>query len=229
MDRRIIYVLSLAILLCASVAWGRMGVLTLGSTPAITGASTYSDSFTNSNDTALATHNSAWASASASYVVSNLEIIGNAVTTTSTYAVGGAYHQTSTSDTSQIVFKGLSNTSQSVNKYVGVRMDGSSLGYNAGMISLSAGNWTAIAIRENTTQLSTTCTGLSIAADADHTLKIVASGTTTVTISVYVDGSGTATCEKTDSSATITSGHPGFYVGGNGTIGNNAFDSWQDY
>lgn len=217
----------LLILLVCSPAWAGQGMGPGPGVKAYSSPSGYSDSFTNTNDTPLATHNSNWASASATYLVTALEITSNAATGTTTYANGGAYHTASTSDISQIVFKALTNTTQTVNKAVGVRMDGTSLGYNVLPTSLSGGNWTALIIKKNTTGLGTACTGLSISAGTDHTIKIKAEGTATVTVTVYVDG--TQQCQRTDSSSTIASGHPGFYVGGNGTIGNNAFDDWQDY
>lgn len=60
----------------------------------------------------------------------------------------------------------------------------------------------------------------------DHVIKIVASGTSTVTLQFYVDGVLMAT--ETDSTSPIQSGHPGFYVLTGAYISLNLFDSWQD-
>ena len=65
-----------------------------------------------------------------------------------------------------------------------------------------------------------------IDAAADHVLKIVASGSSSVTLSVYVDGD--FVCSNIDSSSTITSGNPGISVEGNSVTGNNFIDTWTD-
>jgi hypothetical protein len=185
----------------------------------------YTDSFTDADNMALATHNALWASPGSTYLVTGFKISSNAVQTTGTFTTAGAYHTSSVSDTSQIVNKALSNTAQTVNKYVAVRMGSATLGY-AGRVTLSGGNWTTAAFSKNGGGLGSSCSGLSYAAGSDHTMKIVASGTSTVSLTLYIDG--TSVCSTTDSTSTITSGHPGFYVAGNGTVLNNVFDSWQD-
>jgi hypothetical protein len=67
----------------------------------------------------------------------------------------------------------------------------------------------------------------SVSAFASHTLRLVASGTSTVTLSVYVDGvlQGTVT----DSSSPYTVAGPGFGLQGDGTAADSVVSEWQDY
>ena len=219
---------TLFILLMCAAAWAGQG---MGPGPGVKAYSTpsgYSDSFTNTNDTPLATHNSNWTNANGTFVVSNFEITNNTATITGDWAIAGAMHSSSTSDTSQVVVKALTNTSQPINRYVGVRMNGTSLGYNVYLSNFSGGVWGNLGARKDTAGLGVACTGFGISAGADHTMRVVASGTSTVTINVYIDGGGSPACSWTDSSSTITSGHPGFFAVGNGTTGNGSFDNWTD-
>lgn len=202
----------------------RVGVALSGT--GVGGAPTqYDDAFTGTDGTLLAAYNNKWASMGATYTVGGFKILGNVVTTISTFTSAGAYHTDSTSDVSQITIKALTNTAQTVNKNVAIRADGTGTGYGA-LLSLTAGNWANAYFKKNGAALGSACTGLAYAASADHTLRLVATGTAPVTLTLYVDS--TQVCQTTDSSP-LAAGHPGFYVSGNGTVGNNAFDDWRDY
>lgn len=66
MVRRIIY-LAATLLLCASTAWGRMGMMVVGGTPASstkTWVEKFSDTFTGTENTALSTYDSTWVTGS---------------------------------------------------------------------------------------------------------------------------------------------------------------------
>lgn len=185
------------------------------------------DTFTGADDTLLTAHNSSWVTLPGTFfIASHLKISDNAITTTGGYFGGGAFYNSSSSDISQIVFKGQSTVENSM-KRVTVRAGSDTLGYAGDIYGASSGNWTASAIYKNGTQIGSDCTGLSIPISSDHTARIVASGTSTVTVTLYIDD--VQVCQRSDTSSAIASGHPGFYVYGSGTISNNAVDSWQDY
>jgi hypothetical protein len=67
----------------------------------------------------------------------------------------------------------------------------------------------------------------AIAATASHTLALVASGTTTVTLTIYLDGVSKGTV--TDSSSPYTVAGSGFGLQGDGTPADSTVNEWQDY
>jgi hypothetical protein len=178
------------------------------------------DSFTNSNSTALSTHNDAWV-----HVVGtdSGRIYNNGVSfgawATSTYL-----RDDSTSDESQIVLlSGEPGTAGKVRP--AVRVSSGIAGY-AIALSATGDNWTTLNLYKNNTWQQHN-NAISYAKANNHTLRIVASGTSSpVTITCYVDGNLELTWQ--DSSSPYTSGNPGIYILGNG--GNNyAFgDDWTD-
>ena len=67
----------------------------------------------------------------------------------------------------------------------------------------------------------------TVSATASHTLTLIASGTSTATLSIYVDGvlKGTVT----DSSSPYTVAGSGFGLQGDGTPADSIVNEWQDY
>jgi hypothetical protein len=67
----------------------------------------------------------------------------------------------------------------------------------------------------------------TVSATVSHTLALVASGTSTVTLSIYVDGvlKGTVT----DSTSPYTVAGSGFGLQGDGTVADSIVNEWQDY
>jgi hypothetical protein len=67
----------------------------------------------------------------------------------------------------------------------------------------------------------------TVSATTSHTLTLTASGTSTVTLSIYVDGilKGTVT----DSSNPYTVAGPGFGLQGDGTPADSMVNEWQDF
>ena len=183
-----------------------------------------SDNFTGADDTALETHDSNWTSINATYPVSNLEIISNTVRHEAIWQLSGAYYNGSSVDSSQIVFKAGTNGSQSRN--VSVRAGSDQRGYSASLTTISSGNYTYFNISKNGAWLSTLETSGAWSVTADHTVKITASGSSTVTIEGFVDGSSEGT--TSDSSSPIGAGHPGFWTGELGTIAEGVYDDWTD-
>lgn len=188
----------------------------------------YSDAFTDTDNTVLSAHSNGcnWQSLPSPYTITGFRIVGNALTTASTFTQTGAFCSASSSDTNQITLVGLTNTSQSTDKTISVRASASTMGYGVRLISLSSGSWTSIRFYKNGTTLST-CTGKTIPAGSNHDLKIHASGTSTVSLTAYVDE--VSECTTTDSASPLSGGSPAVYVAGQGTIANNAFDSFQDH
>lgn len=197
----------------------------IGGIDAQISASGYSDSFTGSDGTALATHDAQWTSMPTPYLTTYATLQSNQLSIQA-YQNGGAYYAASTADTSQMVFKGVT-ANNTVTKRVHVRAGGSTKGYEAGIAYPSSGSTvSSFAIRKGGVFLAT-ITGSNIDTSADHTIKLVASGTSTVTLTVYVDGSSYGT--TSDSSSTITSGSPGWSCDGGSNATYNRFDDWQDH
>jgi hypothetical protein len=67
----------------------------------------------------------------------------------------------------------------------------------------------------------------TVSATAAHTLGLVASGTSPVTLSVYVDGVLMGTV--TDNSSPYTVFGSGFGLQGDGTPADSTVNEWQDY
>jgi hypothetical protein len=183
----------------------------------------YADSFTGSDDTDLEVHDSNWTGVDATWVVTGLEIVSNAIQLDFGWANCAAYYDASSSDESQIVFKAAGDSA--TGRAVAVRMGAGTRGYSAILLAVSGGNYTECYVRKNGNWMAAPFTG-SWSTSSDHTIKIKASGTTTVTLEVWVDGVSLGT--KTDSSSPIASGHPGFYVAGTGTISHSVMDDWTD-
>jgi hypothetical protein len=135
------------------------------------------------------------------------------------------YYAGSTSDTSQITVS-PSSTTISYARLACVRVSTGIPGYCVGFSPASSGNYSACYVMKNFHYLgSGSCATLS--ASVSHALTLVASGTTTVTLSIYVDGVASGTV--TDSSSPYTIAGPGFGLQGDGTAANSAISEWQDY
>lgn len=180
-----------------------------------------SDNFSGSSGTPLATHNSAWTDAypASGYVVANLQLTGSStVEVTSAFGTGGAIYSTSTSDTSQAVYKAYSD--YSIFKAACVRITpGTTSGYCFYEQSTTSGI---------VTKNGSFATGMafSLPSGSDHTVKVSASGTTTVIVTVTVDGGSPQTW--TDTSSPLAAGHPGIEAGAGSTIADTQLGAWQD-
>lgn len=214
----------LFVLLLASESFG--GTIRFYAHPTAAAPAGNSDSFTNTTGTALATHNANWVDLGMSgHDISNCDIDGNTVNSDSAGSGCAAMYDASTSDISQIVFK-PDNTSGDGYKGVCVRGSGSVTGYCASFSTPGGGYWTSILVSKNESYHGS-CGSLSYDRTTDHTVKIKASGTGTVTIDVYVDGN--LDCTKTDSSTPYDSGKPGFYSMQANMEARGQLDDWQDY
>jgi hypothetical protein len=135
------------------------------------------------------------------------------------------YYSASTSETSQITVA-PSSTTINYEKLACVRVSSGVSGYCVGFSKVSGGSYaTCYVMKDFGYKGGGGCAAVS--ATVSHTLRLVASGTTTVTLSVYVDGvlQGTVT----DSSSPHTVAGSGFGLQGDGTPADSAVSEWQDY
>lgn len=184
-----------------------------------------SDTFTDSNDVALETHNNLWASTVSPYIVTNLEIYNNQLQVESNGRSAGARYTGSTSDICQITLK--AQTTGYVYRNVGVRMSDSTSGYSLRLTQISGGNFTYLQVFKGTSPLGNLSTTGNWSTSADHVVRIVVSGTSTVTIEGYVDGDKVGTNIQ-DSSSPLGSGNPGIWMLEIAQTG-SYFDDWQDF
>lgn len=155
--------------------------------------------------------------------LSGLAIASNVVSPTTNYGGGSARYTTSSNDTSQATIKGTTPDGEGLQ--ICVRMRDGYDGYCARFAEVGGETYTAWGIRKDGSYL---CDGtLSYAKNTDHTLKLVASGTSTTTLTFSVDGA-TITSSCSDSSTPITSGNPGFRLNGGGAA-RPQVDDWQGY
>ena len=185
------------------------------------------DSFIGVAGTTINVHDANWRDYFSTVQAVNIALSGSGTahccSDGNAYHVGGGYYNSSTSDTSQLVI--LPYTDGAVSKIVCVRGDGvTTVGYCAQFGNASTGNWTKVSVFGPS--YSTVIEG-SWSQSINHTLKITASGTGTVGITITVDDTSLGTSTVTGS---ITdTGHPGFYITGDGNDADNYVGPWQDH
>lgn len=193
-----------------------------------------SDSFTNSDGTALSTHDSNWVDVDSTYNVGNLEINSNRAEGTGVWVLGGAIYSNGqgADQESEMVLVGGGNQVTD-DRHIGCRMDNgrtapATRGYSALLGGGDGTEWDTVFLNKSGGWLATvTTTGGPWAYADDHTIKLTVSGSSTVTLSVEVDSSSVGS-DKTDSSSPHTDGEPGFYINDSGTIANYRVDDWTD-
>jgi hypothetical protein len=197
-------------------------VITLPPAGCPSGSGSCSDSFTGASGTSLPTYNSKWV-----LVTGNSPIYTTGSNSAEIAGTGIAeyYYSASTSETSQITVA-PSSTTINYEKLACVRVSSGVSGYCVGFSKVSGGSYaTCYVMKDFGYKGGGGCAAVS--ATVSHTLRLVASGTTTVTLSVYVDGvlQGTVT----DSSSPHTVAGSGFGLQGDGTPADSAVSEWQDY
>ena len=187
-----------------------------------TGSGSCFDVFAGASATPLPTYNSKWVLAGGTNSIyttgiDSAQISGSA---SSVY-----YYTASTSDTAQIT-AAPSSTTIGYEKLACVRVSSGIAGYCVGFNAVSSGNYATCYVMKNFKYLGGGSCG-TVSATATHTLGLVASGTTTVSLSVYVDGvlKGTVT----DSSSPYTVAGSGFGLQGDGIPADSTVNEWQDY
>lgn len=195
------------------------------------GAAGRSDSFDGAASTPLATHDPNWANVGtwngSPYAVADLMLdgTGNCIPV-HTYNDGGARYTGSNSDTSVMTVAARSHATSS---HMGpcVRANGTSIGYFA-RLSSNGTNWNGVEIyKGDGTQIAVNSSIAGILCNVSREVRISASGTSTVTITVYIDGVLVLT--GTDSASPITSGNPGFLSEWESTAAEQAVAQWRDY
>jgi hypothetical protein len=179
------------------------------------------DNFTDSDGVGLEVHDSNWNSVDATYTVENLEINNNVAEHEGTWDHSGAWYDASSEDSSQI----LAIAHDHAGKNVSVRMNTNIRGYSLYMGGASGGNWTNVNVGKNGAWLAQLDTGTWSQA-SNWTLKVTATGTSTVTIEGFVNDSSMGTTE--DSSSPLSAGHPGFFQTETNTVANARWDDWTD-
>lgn len=175
------------------------------------------DSFTASNGTALATYSSCWSSLVQSQGdVAHCEIQSNEVRPTGDGQVCATMYNLA-SDTASITFTPFTDGNFHKKICVSAGLDSGSdkSGYCALFSAATGGNWTAMDVVKAGGAYGFFCTVTGTVSQASNaTVKIVRSGTTTVTVTVSVNGTPwTGTCSDT-SGTRYGTGNPGFGVSG---------------
>jgi len=182
------------------------------------------DNFTDTDGTPLETHDAKWKDGPSPYLASNAEIQSNFCQSEGAWTSFGAWYDNGQADdqSSEVIDKSHS----SGEKHVAVRMSAASRGYAIALTGGSGGLWSAVTMTKNGAWFASVETGASYSQAADHTLKISCSGSGTVTINCWIDGTPKTT--QYDSSIPITTGKPGIWYLAGGTIAHSAFDDWTD-
>jgi hypothetical protein len=186
------------------------------------------DNFTGTNGTTLYTHDNKWTDSAGNVTAENTdaEINSNQLRPAGEWVIGGGYYNNSQSadpQMSQFVVKGTA--AARVYRYIAVRMGASTNGYAVRYSESSGSNYTTLEVLKDGSWIGTISSRTDAYAN-DITLKIEASGTSTTTIKVYINGTQ-AGSDITDSSSPITTGYPGFIIMGDGTQ-LNIIDDWTD-
>lgn len=187
-----------------------------------TGSGSCFDNFSGSAGTALPTYNSQWVLAGGT---NSIYTTGSGSAQISGSASSVYYYSASTSDTAQITLA-PSSTTIGYEKLACVRVSSGIPGYCVGFSAVSNGYYTACYVMKNFKYLGGGSCG-TVSATATHTLSLVASGTSAVTLSIYVDGVSKGTV--TDSSSTYTVAGSGFGLQGDGMPADSTVNEWQDY
>jgi hypothetical protein len=188
------------------------------------------DTFTDSNGTALTDHDGNWTDPGLTNMdIANAEINNNLLESTGVSQRWAAYYSNSQNEDqmSQALIKGADGESTAL--HIAVRMASGVAGYAVVFDSRgggSAGNWTDLYIYKDEVFWA----GGSLADDYayadDHTLKIEAAGNASVDLDYYVDGN--LEDSDTDSSSPLTGGEPGVYLPTFKPVINSRLDDWTD-
>jgi hypothetical protein len=181
------------------------------------------DNFTGTSGTLLPTYNSKWTLAGGT---NSIYTTGSDSAGISGSASAVYYYSASTSDTAQITLA-ASGATIGYEKLACVRVSSGVPGYCVGFSAVSSGNYIACYVMKNFKYLGSGSCG-TVSATASHTLALVASGTSIVTLSIYVDGVLKGTVTDSSSSPYMVSGS-GFGLQGDGTAADSIVNEWQDY
>ena len=182
-----------------------------------------SESFTADDGTRLVDYDPNWDSVDGTFYAYCLVISDGQCRVNAGWDLGGAVNTASSSDTSQIVFKAKSTDMG--DKYVCVRAGGlNGTGYNLTFFDNNSGVFTSLQLYKGYELLFEVEVYLDEA--ADYTVRIEASGDSSVYLVGYIDG--VEAISYTDSADPLAGGHPGFFVRAGSTPYNTCVDDWTD-
>lgn len=190
------------------------------------------DNFSGTPGVALLTYNPAWQngdySANGPLQLAAGNVVIGSITSTSYM---GAYYSTSTSDTSQIIFKAVTDGS-SPQKSVNIRYSAHTTGYGVGYSS-TTGTSVALGIyRLSFTAYIGEVSGCSINTSVDNLIKLSGNNTSSpVVLTVYVNGVQCGTFTDSSNWYLRSDGftYPGFVLGTGSTQAGSAVAAWQDH
>ncbi len=186
----------------------------------VSGSGTCSDTFSGSAGTVLSAYSASWVKLSGS---DDIHTDGDGTVSINGWSYASYVYASSTSDLSQITV----NASTTVNPYTRnacVRMS-SAGSYCVGFGGVSNGSYVNCYVTKTGQWIgSVSC---SPNAAASHTLSLTASGTSSVSLTVSVDGLKMGVV--TDSVNPLTKPGSGFMLVGDGTPSNALASAWQDY
>lgn len=201
-----------------------LGTITFSSNTA--GSTT--QAFTGADDTLLDVYNSNWINMPhATGDVDECIIKSNTIRANAAFGECYAMYNPSSSDSSQLVMKPFADANVGKGPCVraGAGAGSNKSGYCANFIgSPAAGNWIRMGINKDGSYLDEY--SVAISSSSDHTVKIKASGSGTVTLHVYIDAVDLGA--KTDSVSPLGAGKPGFHTTGNGDATVTGIDDWTD-
>ena len=180
------------------------------------------DTFTGTPGTQLATYNSSWTNVYGEDISYWLLTTSPGVYVSDTsYYYSALYYSSSTSDTSQITTVGIAaGTSAEPGPCTRCDQGGYSIYWE------TTGTNVPVIFGKNGGQA--TSTGCHMNTSVPNTLKLVTSGTGTVTNTAYVNGT-LCTSTYTDSSG-LSPGHPGvLFMSLDSTVSYNTITAWQDH
>lgn len=206
---RIKYLFPIILFLFMLVSSSHGLMLIAGNTASTGGASCSSDSFTDSDSTALATHDSNWTQVNATYPIANLEINSNLCEPTGEYVLASAYYDDATCGTGDAYSKGTTWDKDDGSRTMNIctRMSADHLGYCADLSLPSAGEWTRLTFYRDGTQISYQ-DGFTLPQNTTYTiyLKAVTNGSQ-VDLSAWIDstaGAADATYSDTNAARLLT-------------------------
>ncbi len=187
----------------------------------VSGSGTCTDAFNGSAGLSLSSYNPAWVKIKGT---ADVLTTGQGSVAIDSRAYAYYAYSTSTSDVSQITVPAV-GASGNYARSACVRMVSGVGGYCVGFGGTANGNYYNCYVEKGGSAIGSGSCGL-VPASVSHTLAIVASGSSSVNLDIYVDGvrSGSVT----DSNQPLTSPRPGFSLIGDGLGANIQATAWQD-
>jgi len=184
------------------------------------------DNFTDTNGTALETHDAKWVNLSSTYPVTNIEIQGNVAQAESAWDQTGALYsdgQPADQSSEAVIPGGSTSMRQKVAARITQNTD---FGYAIYFSRITGSDYDRIYILKDNSWAAARTGSFGATADP-HTLKIaVSTFGSDALIETWVDSSKQT--DWTDTASPLTGGLPGFYASGDSAVAQCSFDDWTD-